>query len=75
MASSQRTSAKITKEAQRRLSTLVFEVERDFGVAATQESAMSALILDVSAAQLAGILLGYIKDKATPDVVSDKAGL
>jgi hypothetical protein len=64
MAEPNRTSTKIDKAALRRLAWLSAEVQRSFGVEATREAIVSALVLDISVPQLAGILLGYKKDTA-----------
>ena len=56
-ASKKRTSAKITPEALRHLGTLPAQVQSRFGVPATQETIVSALVLEITVPQLAGILV------------------
>jgi hypothetical protein len=61
MGSADRSSTKITKEALERLAPLSAAVQRDFGVPASHEAIVSALVLEITVPQLAGILLGYHK--------------
>jgi len=55
---------KIDQAAKERLSHLQARIQADFGVPATQQQIVSALVLGTSIPQLAGTLLGYYKDTA-----------
>jgi hypothetical protein len=73
MAEPKRTSAKIDTAARERLSELCMEVRREFGIPATREAIVSALILDITVPQVAGILLGYYKRTATTSPLEDES--
>lgn len=73
MAEPNRTSAKIDKAARERLPWLAAEVQRRFGFEATHEAIVSALILNTTVPQLAGILLGYKQDTAPTEPRDDPA--
>lgn len=57
-------NTKIDPAAKQRLSYLKARVQADFGVPATHQQIVSALVLGTSVPQLAGTLLGYHKDTA-----------
>jgi hypothetical protein len=71
MASKKRTTAKITPEALRHLGTLPAQVQTRFGVPATQEVIVSALVLEVTVPQLAGILMGYHQEHPPSPATDD----
>jgi hypothetical protein len=58
-------NTKIDPAAKQRLLHLKARVQRDFGVSATHQQIVSALVLGTSIPQLAGTLLGYHKDTAS----------
>lgn len=57
-------NTKINPAAKRRLGRLKAHVQREFGLSATHEDIVSALVLDTSTSHLAGTLMGYEKWKA-----------
>ncbi len=71
MATKKRTTAKITPEALRRLGTLPELVQTRFGVPATQEVIVSALVLEITVPQLAGILMGYNQEHPPTSPAAD----
>jgi hypothetical protein len=71
-ASKKRTSAKITPEALRHLGTLPAQVQSRFGVPATQETIVSALVLEITVPQLAGILMGYHQEHPPTPTAQDE---
>jgi hypothetical protein len=72
MAGEKRTSAKITPEALERLRALPAQVQSRFGVSATQEVIVSALVLEITVPQLVGILMGYHQDHAPSPATDDE---
>lgn len=60
-------NTKIDAAAKQRLIHLKARVQADFGVSATHQQIVSALVLGTSIPQLAGTLLGYHKDTAPAD--------
>jgi hypothetical protein len=72
MAGEKRTSAKITPEALERLRTLPAQVQTRFGVPATQEVIVSALVLEITVPQLVGILIGYNQDHPPTPAAQDE---
>jgi hypothetical protein len=57
-------NTKIDPIAKQRLPHLKARVQADFGVPATHQQIVSALVLGTSIPQLAGTLLGYHQDTA-----------
>jgi hypothetical protein len=60
-------NTKIDPAAKQRLQHLKARVQGDFGVSATHQQIVSALVLGTSIPQLDGTLLGYHKDTAPAD--------
>ena len=54
-----KTTTKIDSAAKERLSWLCASVKAEFAIVANQEDVVTALVLDATVPQLAGVLLGY----------------
>ena len=58
-------STGINRLALDRLKTLPAELKREFGLSATQEEIASAVIYETTVPQIAGMLLAYVRYKAS----------